>query len=81
MVLEYRVEKRRRAAAVQDASVRRNWSELRQLLDCASPLALCVWHDGAGKDLKSAQTAAYAAVGNICFEGVQFRRDIAAKAL
>jgi len=32
------------------------------------------------KDLKSAQTAAYAAVEKICFEGVQFRRDIAAKA-
>ena len=36
---------------------------------------------GLGKDLKSAQTAAYDAVGKICFEGVQFRRDIAAKAL
>jgi phosphoribosylamine--glycine ligase len=34
-----------------------------------------------GKDLKSAQTTAYAAVEKICFEGVQFRRDIAAKAL
>ena len=33
-----------------------------------------------GRHLKSAQTAAYAAVGKICFEGVQFRRDIAAKA-
>jgi phosphoribosylamine--glycine ligase len=33
-----------------------------------------------GRDLKSAQTAAYAAVGKICFEGAQFRRDIAAKA-
>jgi len=33
------------------------------------------------KDLKSAQTAVYATVGKICFEGVQFRRDIAAKAL
>ncbi len=34
-----------------------------------------------GKDLKSAQTAAYVAVEKICFKGVQFRRDIAAKAL
>ena len=34
-----------------------------------------------GKDLKAAQTAAYAAVGKICFEGVSFRRDIAAKAM
>jgi phosphoribosylamine---glycine ligase len=34
-----------------------------------------------GKDLKAAQTAAYAAVEKICFEGVNFRRDIAAKAL
>ena len=34
-----------------------------------------------GRDLESAQTAAYAAVGKICFEGAQFRRDIAAKAL
>jgi phosphoribosylamine--glycine ligase len=34
-----------------------------------------------GKDLKAAQAAAYVAVGTICFEGVQFRRDIAAKAL
>jgi phosphoribosylamine--glycine ligase len=34
-----------------------------------------------GKDLKSAQAAAYAAVGKIHFEGAQFRRDIAAKAL
>ena len=33
------------------------------------------------KDLKSAQAAAYAAVGKICFEGAQFRRDIADKAL
>ncbi|HKW31071.1 MAG TPA: phosphoribosylglycinamide synthetase C domain-containing protein [Verrucomicrobiae bacterium] len=33
-----------------------------------------------GKDLKWAQTAAYTAVGKICFEGVHFRRDIAAKA-
>jgi phosphoribosylamine--glycine ligase len=33
------------------------------------------------KDLKSAQTAAYAAIEKICFEGAQFRRDIAAKAL
>jgi phosphoribosylamine---glycine ligase len=33
------------------------------------------------KDLKSAQTAAYAAVEKICFEGVQFRRDIGAKAM
>ncbi|MGB7769120.1 MAG: phosphoribosylamine--glycine ligase [Verrucomicrobiia bacterium] len=34
-----------------------------------------------GKDLKTAQTAAYAAVGKIRFEGAHFRRDIAAKAL
>jgi phosphoribosylamine--glycine ligase len=34
-----------------------------------------------GKDLESAQTAAYAAAEKIQFEGAQFRRDIAAKAL
>lgn len=34
-----------------------------------------------GKDLKSARTAAYAAVDKIHFDGAQFRRDIAAKAL
>lgn len=34
-----------------------------------------------GKDLKSAQAAAYAAVEKIHFEGAFFRRDIAAKAL
>jgi phosphoribosylamine--glycine ligase len=34
-----------------------------------------------GKDLRTAQTAAYAAVEKIHFEGAQFRRDIAAKAL
>jgi phosphoribosylamine---glycine ligase len=34
-----------------------------------------------GKDLKSAQAAAYAAVEKICFEGLQFRRDIGAKAM
>jgi phosphoribosylamine--glycine ligase len=34
-----------------------------------------------GKDLKSAQTAAYAAVERIHFEGAHFRRDIAAKAM
>ena len=34
-----------------------------------------------GKDLKSAQAAAYAAVEKIRFDGAQFRRDIAAKAL
>ncbi|HXF09642.1 MAG TPA: phosphoribosylamine--glycine ligase [Desulfuromonadaceae bacterium] len=33
-----------------------------------------------GKDLKSAQAAAYAAVQKIQFEGAQYRRDIAAKA-
>jgi phosphoribosylamine-glycine ligase len=33
------------------------------------------------KDLKSAQMAAYAAVEKISFDGAQFRRDIAAKAL
>jgi phosphoribosylamine-glycine ligase len=31
--------------------------------------------------LQAAQTAAYAAVERISFEGAQFRRDIAAKAL
>jgi len=34
-----------------------------------------------GKDLKAAQAAAYAAVEKIHFEGAQYRRDIAAKAL
>jgi len=34
-----------------------------------------------GKDLKAAQAAAYAAVEKIRFDGAQFRRDIAAKAL
>jgi len=34
-----------------------------------------------GKDLKSAQATAYAAVEKIRFEGAHFRRDIAAKAL
>jgi len=34
-----------------------------------------------GKDLRSAQAAAYAAVENIHFEGAQFRRDIGAKGL
>jgi phosphoribosylamine--glycine ligase len=33
-----------------------------------------------GRDLKSAQAAAYAAVEKIQFEDAQFRRDIAAKA-
>jgi phosphoribosylamine--glycine ligase len=33
------------------------------------------------KDLKTAQAAAYAAVGKIHFDGALFRRDIAAKAL
>jgi len=34
-----------------------------------------------GKDLKAAQAAAYAAVEKISFEGAQYRRDIAAKAV
>jgi phosphoribosylamine--glycine ligase len=34
-----------------------------------------------GKDLKSAQAAAYAAAETISFEGAHFRRDIAAKAM
>jgi phosphoribosylamine--glycine ligase len=34
-----------------------------------------------GKDLKAAQTAAYAVVEKIHFDGAHFRRDIAAKAL
>src|SRR5947208_16582493 len=33
------------------------------------------------KDLRAAQAAAYAAVEKIRFDGAQFRRDIAAKAL
>lgn len=33
-----------------------------------------------GNDLKTAQAAAYTAVGKIQFEGAQFRRDIAVKA-
>ena len=37
--------------------------------------------DGVGKDLKAAQTAAYAAVEKIHFDGAHFRRDIAAKAI
>jgi len=37
--------------------------------------------DGSDKDLKSAQAAAYGAVEKIQFDGAQFRRDIAAKAL
>ena len=34
-----------------------------------------------GRDLPTAQAAAYLAVGKIHFDGAQFRRDIAAKAL
>jgi phosphoribosylamine--glycine ligase len=34
-----------------------------------------------GRDLKAAQVAAYAAVERVHFEGAQYRRDIAAKAL
>ena len=34
-----------------------------------------------GKDLRTAQAAAYLAVETIQFEGAQFRRDIAAKAI
>jgi phosphoribosylamine--glycine ligase len=34
-----------------------------------------------GKDLKTAQAAAYGAVDKICFEGLQFRRDIGSKGL
>jgi len=34
-----------------------------------------------GSNLKSAQIAAYAAIGKISFEGAQFRRDIASRAL
>jgi len=34
-----------------------------------------------GEDLKAAQAAAYAAAEKICFEGIQFRRDIAAKGM
>jgi len=34
-----------------------------------------------GKDLRAAQAAAYAAVEKIHFDGAQFRRDIAAKAV
>lgn len=34
-----------------------------------------------GKDLRAAQAAAYTALDKICFEGLQFRRDIGAKGL
>jgi phosphoribosylamine---glycine ligase len=40
-------------------------------------LGITAWE----KDLRSAQRAAYAAVEKIHFDGAQFRRDIAAKAL
>jgi phosphoribosylamine--glycine ligase len=40
-------------------------------------LGVAAW----AKNLKSAQAAAYAAVGKICFDGAHFRHDIAAKAL
>ena len=40
-------------------------------------LGITAW----GKDLRTARDAAYAAVDTLCFEGVHFRRDIAAKAL
>jgi phosphoribosylamine---glycine ligase len=40
-------------------------------------LGITAW----GKDLRSAQRAAYAAVEKIHFDGAQFRRDIAAKGL
>jgi phosphoribosylamine--glycine ligase len=40
-------------------------------------LSVTAW----AKDLKSAQAAAYTAVGKIYFDGAQFRHDIAAKAL
>jgi phosphoribosylamine--glycine ligase len=36
--------------------------------------------DALGKDLRTAQAAAYAAVECIQFEGAHFRSDIAAKA-
>jgi phosphoribosylamine--glycine ligase len=51
----------------------------RSVLECASPLALC-GVTALGKDLRTAQAAAYAAVECIQFEGAHFRRDIAAKA-
>ena len=34
-----------------------------------------------GNTLQEARDRAYQAVGKICFEGVQFRKDIAAKGL
>ncbi|NCW27843.1 MAG: hypothetical protein EBV83_06060, partial [Verrucomicrobia bacterium] len=34
-----------------------------------------------GKDLGKARERAYAAVGEICFEGMHFRRDIGYRAL
>jgi phosphoribosylamine--glycine ligase len=40
-------------------------------------LGVTTWN----KTLKEAQTAAYAAVERIQFEGAHYRRDIAAKAL
>ena len=43
-------------------------------------MAVAAW-TALGKDLKAAQAAAYAAVAKISFEGPQFRRDIAAKAV
>jgi phosphoribosylamine--glycine ligase len=36
---------------------------------------------GWGKDLAGARERAYAAVGEICFEGMHFRRDIGHRAL
>jgi phosphoribosylamine-glycine ligase len=68
------------AAALQDAgALTENYRMARSVLECASPLALCSV-TALGKDLRTAQAAAYAAVECIRLEGAHFRRDIAAKA-
>jgi hypothetical protein len=73
-------EKRWRTTALQDAGALTGSPRMtRSVLECASPLALCSV-SARGKDLRATQTAAYAAVECIQFEGAHFRRDIAAKA-
>jgi len=71
-------EKRRRAAAVQDAGAFTGDARYaRSVLDCASPLALC-FGGGAGQGFESCASR-LRGYEKIHFDGAHFRRDIATK--
>jgi phosphoribosylamine-glycine ligase len=82
MILEHRGERRRSAATLQDADAFSGDSrQARSVFGLCRSFGALFAVLAMAKDLKAAQTGAYGALKKIHFDGEQFRRDIAAKAL